>query len=86
MSSKHPIQYTVRGVPAKVDSALRRKAREEGTSLNQAALDALAHGLGLDGDKPVYHDLDDLAGTWVEDPEFDEAIRQIDSVDPDLWS
>ncbi len=30
-------------------------------------------------------DLSDLAGTWVEDPAFDEAIRDQDVVDPDLW-
>jgi len=29
---------------------------------------------------------DEVAGTWVEDPAFDDAIREIDSVDPDLWS
>ena len=30
-------------------------------------------------------DLSDLAGTWVEDPAFDQAIRDQDVVDPDLW-
>jgi len=86
MKSESPIQYTLRGVPRELDSALRRKAKQEGLSLNQAAIEAITHGLGLDGDKPVYHDLDDLVGTWVEDPAFDEAIREADSVDPDLWS
>jgi hypothetical protein len=86
MSKKHNIQYTLRGIPQKVDEALRRKARQEGVSLNQAAVEAIAHGLGVPQEKPVYHDLDDLAGTWIEDPAFDEAIREIDSVDPDLWS
>ena len=86
MEDKHAIQYTLRGIPRRVDSALRRKAKREGVSLNRAALHAIAHGLGLDDEKPVYDDLDDLAGTWVEDPAFDEAIREIDSVDPDLWS
>ena len=86
MKKKHTIQYTLRGIPRRADDALRRMAKEQGVSLNQAALNALARGLGLDDEKPVYHDLDDLAGTWVEDPAFDEAIREIDSVDPDLWS
>jgi len=53
--------------------------------LNRAALDALARGLGLAEERPVYHDLDDLAGTWVEDPAFDEAVREMDTVDPELW-
>jgi hypothetical protein len=30
-------------------------------------------------------DLSDLAGTWVEDPAFDQAIRDQDVIDPDLW-
>ena len=86
MKKKHSIQYTLRGIPPRVDDAVRRAAKQHGTSLNQAAVDALIHGLGLGEDRPVHHDLDDLAGTWLHDPAFDEAIRQIDSVDPDLWS
>jgi hypothetical protein len=66
-----------------MDGAIRRKAKQQGLSLNQAALEAMAHGLGLAEEKPEYHDLDDLAGTWVEDPAFDEAIREMDTVDPD---
>lgn len=79
------MQYTLRKIPKRVDEALRRKAKQEGMSLNQAALQALTHGLGLTEGAPVYHDLDDLIGTWVEDPEFDEAIRAMDTVDPELW-
>ncbi len=79
------MQYTLRGIPRRLNDAIRRKARQEGSSLNQAALDAMARGLGLAEDQPVYHDLDDLAGTWVDDPAFDEAVREMDSVDPDLW-
>lgn len=86
MENKRPIQYTLRGIPHGVDEALRRKAKQEGVSLNQAAVEAITHGLGLGPERPVYDDLDDLAGTWVEDRAFDEAIREIDSVDPDLWS
>ena len=79
------MQYTLRGIPRKLNDAIRRKARQEGSSLNKAALDAMARGLGLAEDRPVYHDLDDLVGTWVDDPAFDEAIREMDAVDPDLW-
>ena len=27
----------------------------------------------------------DLAGTWEEDPEFDRAIADQDSIDDELW-
>jgi hypothetical protein len=30
-------------------------------------------------------DLSALAGTWVEDPAFDEAIADQDKIDPDMW-
>lgn len=84
MENKH-IQYTLRRVPQQVDRALRQRAREERRSLNEVALEALERGLGLAG-KPVrHHDLDDLAGTWVHDAEFDRAIEEMDQIDPELW-
>jgi len=79
------MQYTIRRVPPAIDDALRRKATAEGTSLNQAAIDALRRGAGLTDQPPAFHDLDFLAGTWVEDPKFDEAIADQDRVDLQLW-
>jgi hypothetical protein len=29
----------------------------------------------------TYHDLDELIGTWVEDPDFDAALKAMDDVD-----
>ncbi len=78
-------QYTIRDVPSKVDGALRRKAKREGKSLNQVAVEALTLAVGLAEERPTYHDLDHLAGTWVTDPEFDAAVRAQDQVDPELW-
>ena len=82
---KRQIQHTLRRVSERVDEELRRRADEERISLNEVAVQALARGLGL-SDQPVrHHDLDDLAGTWVEDPEFDRAMAEMDQVDPELW-
>jgi hypothetical protein len=79
------VQYTLRGIPARVDRALRQQARREGRSLNEVALEALARGVGL-SDQPVrYRDLSDIAGTWVEDPEFDQALLDQDRIDEELW-
>ncbi|MFH1110119.1 MAG: antitoxin [Planctomycetota bacterium] len=78
------VQYTIRGVPAFVDRAIRARAKKENKSLNQLALEALQQALGLD--KPrVYTDLDEFVGTWVEDPEFDKAIAEQDQIDEELW-
>ncbi len=82
---RKPQQYTIRSVPAAIDRALRQRARSEGKSLNEVALDVLRRGLGLDGPAPEHHDLDFLIGTWVEDPAFDEAVAAQDQVDEDLW-
>jgi plasmid stability protein len=79
-------QYTIRGVPASVDRALRARARREGRSLNDLALEALRASIGESHDAAPYQDLDDLVATWEEDPEFDAAIREQDQVDETLWS
>ncbi len=85
MSNERPNQYTLRHVPPRVDQRLREVASQYGSSLNQAALDALSRGLGLEAEPVIHHDLDDLAGTWVADPAFDEAMKDMDRVDKDLW-
>jgi hypothetical protein len=33
----------------------------------------------------VHDDLDELAGAWEDDPQFDEAIRDQDRIDESLW-
>ncbi len=79
------MQYTLRNVPRRVDATLRRKAKEEAKSLNEAALEALMMGAGLAEEPITFHDLDVLAGTWQEDAEFDRAIAAQDKVDARLW-
>jgi D-tyrosyl-tRNA(Tyr) deacylase len=79
------MQYTLRNIPKKVDQALRRKAKAEGRSLNDVTLEAIEHGLGIAHEPVAYHDLDFLIGTWVEDPEFDAAIKAQNQIDPELW-
>ena len=78
-------QYTIRRVPQRVDEAARLRAWRENKSLNQVLLDALQSGLGVSGEKKIYHDLDALAGSWVEDPEFDGAMQAFEAIDEDLW-
>jgi hypothetical protein len=83
--TKQRQQYTVRAVPHHVDRAIRRKARQEGKSLNQVTVEALTAGSGMGEEPLLYHDLDALAGTWVEDADFDAALRAQDEIDPELW-
>jgi len=79
------MQYTIRGVPGRVDALLRTRARKERKSLNTIALEVLSHGLGIDDEELEFHDMDELIGTWVDDPEFDDAIASMDVVDEELW-
>ena len=83
--NKRQTQYTLRKIPPHVDRELRKRADEERKSLNEVALQALERGLDL-ADRPIrHHDLDDLIGTWVEDPEFDRVLEEMDQIDPELW-
>ena len=79
------VQYTVRKVPERIDSELRKRADQEGKSLNEVTIEVLERGLGLVGEGMRYHDMDDLAGTWVDDPDFDAAIEAMDQVDREIW-
>jgi plasmid stability protein len=79
------MQYTIRSIPEALDAALRRRARDEGKSLNAVALEVLREGAGLAPDRPRRRQLGDLAGSWREDPEFDRAIADQRRIDKALW-
>lgn len=79
------MQYTLRNIPPEVDQALRRRAKEEGRSLNEVAVDALKRALGIISEPARHRDLGDVAGQWTEDPETDEALEDQRRIDPDLW-
>ena len=78
-------QYTIRNIPDALDQELRERARRRGTSLNEAAIDALKRGLGITEDAVEYDDLDDLIGTWKDDEAFDQALADQDPIDVDIW-
>jgi hypothetical protein len=79
------MQYTIRGIPAAVDNALRERARATHKSLNEAAIDALADGAGVAGAARKRRNLDDIAGTWSADKAVDAALADQDRVDENLW-
>jgi hypothetical protein len=79
------MQYTIRNVPGFLDEALRRAAREQGKSLNEVAIDALARGAGVTEQGVRRRDLSDIAGTWRKDPAFDRALLAQDTIDEEMW-
>ena len=80
------MQYTLRNIPDILDAALRRRARAQGRSLNDVAIDAMISGAGLGEVRPRRRDLSNVAGSWQEDPAFDRALAEQDTVDRDLWT
>jgi hypothetical protein len=74
--------YTVRGVPKEVDQILRKKAAQNGQSLNQVIVDELTRAtLG----RPRRSDFSDLVGRWTRDPAFDEILASQRQIDWDKW-
>lgn len=79
------MQYTIRGIPPAVDTALRQSARAAGKSLNEAAVDALAEGSGMAGAPRKRRNLGDIAGTWKGERAVEAALAAQNRVDEDLW-
>ena len=80
---------TVRGLDDLLVNALKKKAKEEGKSVNAVLLQILKKELGLikKSRTVIYHDLDHLAGTWNEKDyhEFQKRIGDFEKIDENLW-
>ena len=85
MKKIHNIQYTIRGITPALDQCIREKAIRDEQSLNTTAMSLLERGLGLSADVVRYTDLDDLAGTWIHDPVFDDVVARLHQVEPEFW-
>ena len=79
------MQYTIRGIPAAVDAALRRRARALDKSLNEVVVAAIADGVGLRATRSARRDLTDVAGTWKRERAVEAALAAQDVIDGDLW-
>ena len=84
-------QLTVRGFDDELAEDIRRLARRDGTSLNQAALKLLRKGAGLvdpaKGADTVGSSLDHLIGAWSSDEaaELDAALQEFEVIDETAW-
>ena len=76
---------TIEHLPVAVNDALESKARAEGKSVTEVAVDVLSRALGVEPKAPVKRkrDLSRFRGTWVEDPEFDKAMELFETIDED---
>ena len=78
-------QYTIRNVAPSVDRALRKKAAEKQESLNSLLLKALTKEVGLGAEPTLYHEHDDLIGSWVSDPETERVLKDQRKVNSKNW-
>lgn len=84
-------QLTVRGFDDELATRIRQLAKQDGTSLNQAALKMLRKGAGMadPSQKPdtVGSSLDHLIGTWSDNEvaELDAALQEFEIVDEADW-
>jgi hypothetical protein len=85
-------QLSLRGFDKELERRLRQLARQEGISLNRAALLLMRRGAGLEagggqGSDVVGATLDGLIGRWSTSQEkaFLEGIRALAAVDESLW-
>lgn len=76
--------------PPQLGKKPEEEATTTGTSLNKIVIRLLLKATGLAGperEKPRFHDLDHLAGTWTreEAAEFDHVLAHQRRIDPELW-
>ena len=82
MQIEEPVQYTIRGVPAEVDQALRKKAAQLKRSLNQIVVEELTRAtIG----RTSKADFSGLVGQWTPDTAFDDVIASQRQIDWDKW-
>lgn len=87
------IQYTIRGVPSKVDARLRRIAGLRGKSLNQVVLEQLSYNPEVSKERTApkkkakaNSDFDNLFGTITPlEPEVEMVLRSQRLVNPKDW-
>ncbi|MFC1820043.1 antitoxin [Thermodesulfobacteriota bacterium] len=81
---------TIRGLDENTAEECKKRAKDEGKSVNQFVLDTLKERLGLNKPKKYtvkYHDMDNLFGRWSAN-DFKRIQGKIDSerkIDKELW-
>lgn len=82
--------FHLRNMTANVMLLLKKKASEQKISINSLILQLIEQGMDIARPKrrPVFHDLDYLAGTWSSKDKkaFDETVKSFEKIDKELWS
>lgn len=78
---------TIRGCDDALMEAIRRESSNRSESINKLVLEAIEARYDTGKKKRRHSELDTLAGTWSEDDafEFDAALKNARTVDPEDW-
>lgn len=81
--------FNLRNISPTVMFLIKKEAKKQKISINSLILLIIEQGLGIahQNKKNIFHDLDDLAGTWndKDKKEFDERIKPFEAIDKELW-
>lgn len=81
--------FNLRGMPQEVMLFLKKEAKNQQISINSLILNIIEQGIGYTPQKKkkIYHELDELAGTWTaqESKAFKEKNKTFENIDPELW-
>ncbi len=84
------MNFNLRGLSPQVMSILKKQASEQHTSVNLLILSCIEKSTGYSHkiQKPSYHDLDYLAGTWDKGDVkmFEENTAHFEKIDDEMWS
>jgi len=80
--------FNLRGISADVMVLLKREAKRLHTSVNVLILKMIERGLGFTAEKPIYNDLDHLAGSWssADEKTFENNTEYFEQIDKELWT
>ena len=79
----------LRNIDNQLIKHLKLEAAKQDVSMNTLILNLLSRSVGLKRERilPIYHDLDDLSGTWKKQDakEFLNEISHFEHIDKEIW-
>lgn len=83
------LNFNLRGIRPNVMACLKQESKKLNNSVNAVILNIIEKSVGhvQEVKKPIYHDLDALAGTWTQEDEkmFKKNTEFFEQIDKDIW-
>lgn len=82
--------FNLRGIEGPVFALLKKESAKQKISVNTLITKLIEQALGYtyEVQRPTYHDLDSLAGTWSKKDaaEFKKNTEFFEKIDKEMWS